>query len=108
MIKKGNKYHKSNGGDELNRLKFELKKKDDTIAFLFKETKSVSKLVSGFFYDNFCENNLNVTKDYVLSSSRMAEKLELIFKEFEDLKNKSNKQKKQKNEEILEKEGKAS
>ena len=71
---------------EFERIKFELNKQEETVAYLFKKTKNLSTLISDFYASNISSKNLNITQDYILSYESTLTKIKFIFEEFAKLK----------------------
>ena len=77
---------------EFERVKYDLNKQEETVAYLFKKTKHLSTLISDFYASNI-SINLNITQDYILSYESTLTKIKFIFEEFiklKSLKEKSN------------------
>jgi serine/threonine protein kinase len=84
-----NKKDFENSTAENRRIRHELGKQEETVAYLFKRTKNISTSISEFFQNYVAQQDLNVTQDYILSYDNTVQKLDAIFKDFVYYKNKS-------------------
>jgi serine/threonine protein kinase len=73
---------------EFDRIKFELNKQEETVAYLFKKTKHLSTIISEFYVQNIMSKNLNITQDHILSYESTLSKIKIIFDEFLKMKEK--------------------